>query len=206
MKSVPEAIKRISSFLSEKGISKDNVLVIDKPICIRQDIDEPGMLATVDVKIKALYPENGTVIVVDSDDNSHCPIINIDEGNIWTRWQTSSLEAFFEDLIKTKPRIETIDGVQYLIVHDIQDYKLTNRYREMGTPSYDIDKFEIKFTIDEVRVARFSINQGTAGKYLRIALDETNGTTEYHYLAEDFKDIKKLFDFELRFREKWPLD
>lgn len=95
---IPETIRKISSFLSEIGVRKDNVLVIDQPIYLRQDIDEPGMLASVEVKVKALYPENGTIVVI-SDTDPPCPIINQDDDYVWTRWETSFLEEFFEQLM-----------------------------------------------------------------------------------------------------------
>ena len=105
-----------------------------------------------------------------------------------------------------KPRIDVIDGVPHVILHEIKRFQFCNHYREMGTLGYDIEEFEIKFTIDEIRDARYSINQGTAGRHLRLALDHEDAETEYWFLAEKLGQIAELVGFELKFREKWPQD
>ncbi len=105
-----------------------------------------------------------------------------------------------------KPRLEIINDIPYVIVHDLHRFTIFNKYKGNGERGYDIDEFEIKFTIDEMRVARFSINQGSAGRCLRIALDRVNDKPEYHFLMESLEDIQELVDFGLNYKEKWPQD
>lgn len=104
-----------------------------------------------------------------------------------------------------KPRLETVEGVQHLILHDLQEFHLCNRYKEMGSRGYDIEEFEIKFTVDEVRRARFSRNQGSMGG-LRLALDRDGEKPEYWFLMEELDDIKAVVGFDLQYMEKWPQD
>lgn len=56
----PEAV-RISDILREKRYTKDNPLVLDKPVRVTQTFDMPGVLDFAEPLVERVWPEGGTV-------------------------------------------------------------------------------------------------------------------------------------------------
>jgi hypothetical protein len=101
-----------------------------------------------------------------------------------------------------KPRLEDRDGVNCVILHDIERFLFHLHYS--GTTfclKHDVfEEYLLRFTPDDLRRAKFSLNKGTSGPWLRIETLE-NGKPFYYFAAEKFEDVQALAGCELTFEE-----
>ena len=85
-------------------------------------------------------------------------------------------------------------------LHDYRRY--ANLVKYCGSAKVSLQDCLLEFTLGEIRRARFSMNQGTGPRCLRMALLQ-NGETNYYFLSESLEDIRALCGFDLQFKEKW---
>ena len=101
-----------------------------------------------------------------------------------------------------RPRLEDLDGTMCVILHDIERFLCHLHYS--GTAfclKHNVfEQYLLRFSPDDLRMAKFSLNKGTSGPYLRIETIE-NGKPFYYFAAERFEDTRTLVGGELTFEE-----
>lgn len=98
--------------------------------------------------------------------------------------------------MERKPQIETIDGQKLIVLTDKGRYLAMKKLWPCNSRPVNIDDFQIMFTTEEIRDARFKPSPKGNGIMLRTKTEHFG--EEKFLITETIQDIEKLVNFKLK--------
>lgn len=98
--------------------------------------------------------------------------------------------------MERKPHIEHINGKDFLILTDMGKFLATKRLCGCNFRPVELDDFQIKFSLEEIHGARFSVSP--KGNGFILSLETVSFGKEKYLISETVQDIECLVKFKLQ--------